>query len=107
MKALDLALLEAEVVSSNLSDQARDYLLLTIRRDRETRLELGREHLAMCQLITDRLDEERSLPYCIKVAAALHSLDEGSVRRIWRRFGQLSGQNTSPLHLLSVSESAS
>ncbi len=86
MKALDLAKLEAAVLASDIEQEARCQLLEWLARDREKRLELGRRHLSLCRYIEARLEEGRSMPYCLDTASALYDLEPETIRKIWAGF---------------------
>lgn len=95
MKAIDLARLEAAVQASDIEEGARGVLLDWLARDRQKHLEIGRRHLNLCTFIENRLEEGRTLNYCLDVAAQLYGMEVRSARRIWTDFRE-------NLHIVTV-----
>ena len=89
-------MLEASILASDLEEDARTVLLEWLAKDRETRLRQGRRHLSICNYIEARLEEGRSLPYCLDTAAALYALSPDTVRGIWGGFRE-------NLHIVTLS----
>lgn len=103
MKALDLALIEAELEAAELSDSTREFLQGQVTR--YARLEVGRRHLEVVRYIEAALGDGFTLyGYAIPTATSLFQFkDQSSVEEIWTQYRKFWGETPGICHLKSAS----
>lgn len=95
LKALELARIERDIISSNLPPDSAVALVLMLYRHYEMRLQQGRRQLDVCTFVERALADGRSPAYAFQQAATLFHLHPDTVRRQYHEHSTSFEENPS------------